>query len=80
MENPDMIDFAKMYPNALIRDAQLEPYLYERGIPGVTFADQQTRFKPIDQRTYNYAVYGDEIPRIVGRNNPSILDMLGIKQ
>ena len=80
IDEPNMVDFVKMYPNILIRDARLEPHLYKKGIPGVAFADQMTRIKPIDQRTYNYAVYGDEIPRIVNRNNSSLLDMLGIKE
>ena len=80
IDEPNMVDFVKMYPNILIRDARLEPHLYKKGIPGVAFADQMTRIKPIDQRTYNYAVYGDEIPRIVNRNDPSLLNMLNIKE
>lgn len=80
IEEPNMVDFVKMYPNVLIRDARLEPHLYERGIPGVAYADQSTRYKPARERAYNYVSYDDKIPRIVGRNNPSILDMLGIKE
>jgi hypothetical protein len=76
----DMVKAIKTHPNAFIRDAQLEPHLYKKGIPGVAFADQATRIKPIDQRTYIYSVYGDEIPRIVSHNNPSVLDMLWPKK
>lgn len=80
IKDPDMVDFVKKYPNILIRDAHLEPHLYKKGIPGVAYADQSTRYKPASERAYNYVLYDDEIPRIVGRNNPSILDMLGIKE
>lgn len=66
------------HPGITIRESRgaIEPLMYERGIPGVAFLDQPSRTKPVNQRTYNYVSFGDEIPRIVSHNDPGLLKML----
>lgn len=57
----------------------LEQMLYERGIPGVAYLDAFSRNNPSNP-TYNYVAFGDEIPRILSHNKPSVLDMLWPKK
>lgn len=67
-----------LQPQATIREMRgaIEPLLYERGVPGVAYANKFTRKTKKSDRTYNYAVFGDEIPRIISHNKPSVLKML----
>ena len=61
-------------------EGAIESLMYERGIPGIAFLDQPSRTKKVGDRTYNYVVFGDEIPRIISHNNPSVLDMIWPKK
>lgn len=72
----------KMHPQATIKalEGGVEPLMYERGIPGIAFLDQPSRIKKVGDRTYNYVAFGDEIPRIISHNKPSVLDMLWPKK
>ena len=55
----------------------LEDLLYERGVPGVALLDSMSRHIPDHVNpTYNYVAFGDEIPRILSHNKPSVLQML----
>lgn len=71
-----------LQPQATIKamEGAIEPLMYERGIPGIAFLDQPSRTKKVGDRTYNYVVFGDEIPRIISHNKPSLLDMLWPKK
>jgi hypothetical protein len=72
----DPMQLIQMRPETSIRDAGLEQQLYQRGVPGVAFLDQPSRAAPKDKRTYNYVSFGNEIPRILSHNKPSVLKML----
>lgn len=70
------IDIKKTLRHMFLDEGPLEQMLLERGVPGVSYLDQYSTKKGTINPTYNYAVFGDEIPRIVSHNNPSILKML----
>jgi hypothetical protein len=69
-------DLLNKRPEMLIKYGGMEPHMMDRGIPGVAFRDQVTSSRPVSEKTYNYAVFGDKIPRIISHNKPSVLDLV----
>lgn len=66
-------------PEMLIKYGDdLEPLMYEKGIPGVRFQDQVSAGKK--NPTKNYVTFNSDIPKIISHNNPSVLDMLWPKK
>lgn len=76
----DPKQFMIMRPELAVREGGLESLLNERGVPGVAFRDQVSFRKPVAEKSYNYAIFDNEIPRILSHNKPSVLDLIWPKK
>lgn len=59
-------------PELLIKEVGLEPYMQEKGIPGIAYKNRTWGTQP----SYNYVVFEDEIPKILSHNKPSVWDLV----
>lgn len=69
-------ELMKQRPEMLIKYGGFDRLMAGKGIPGVAFRDQVTQNKKAADRTYNYAVFDEDIPKITSHNDPGLLKML----